>query len=117
VTVPEDMTDIVARWLARRENLTLSDIRTGAPGPQTLIDAEELLAAVRDVDPLVAIVERIMTQHWDMAACMCWVCEEGRVAGCRPREMYQGFKHEEQRREPVRVGSVWMLGPPREVKR
>lgn len=34
------------------------------------------------------IVERILTQHWDMAACRCWICEAGREAGCRPREQY-----------------------------
>jgi hypothetical protein len=34
------------------------------------------------------IVERIMTQHWDMAACRCWVCHEGRLAGLRPRPQY-----------------------------
>ncbi len=34
------------------------------------------------------IVERIMTQHWDMAACQCWVCRDGREAGCRPRDAY-----------------------------
>lgn len=35
-----------------------------------------------------AIIERIMTQHWDMAACRCWICVGGREAGCRPRERY-----------------------------
>ena len=34
------------------------------------------------------IVEVIMTQHWDMVGCPCWVCVEGRQAGCRPREKY-----------------------------
>lgn len=34
------------------------------------------------------IVERIMTMHWDMAACQCWVCQEGRKVGCRPRLEY-----------------------------
>jgi len=32
------------------------------------------------------IVEAIMTQHWDMAACPCWICEVGQSAGCRPKE-------------------------------
>ncbi len=36
----------------------------------------------------VEIVEQIMTQHWDMVACRCWVCESGREAGCRAREQY-----------------------------
>ena len=34
------------------------------------------------------IIEQIMTQHWDMAACNCWVCEEGRKLGLGPREIY-----------------------------
>ena len=36
----------------------------------------------------IEIVERIMTQHWDMAACQCWVCQEGHKADCRPRVEY-----------------------------
>jgi hypothetical protein len=38
-------------------------------------------------DPIV-IVERIMTMHWDIFACDCWICKTGRLAGCRPREEY-----------------------------
>lgn len=34
------------------------------------------------------IIERIMTMHWDMRACECWICEAGRAAGCRPQEAY-----------------------------
>jgi len=34
------------------------------------------------------IIERIMTTHWDMFACPCWICEEGRKLGFRPREGY-----------------------------
>lgn len=49
------------------------------------------------------IVERIMTQHWDMAACCCWVCNEGRAAGCRPRDQYLAFKHPDEKRERVTV--------------
>lgn len=30
------------------------------------------------------IVERIMTAHWDMSACRCWVCSHGRDLGLRP---------------------------------
>ncbi len=41
-----------------------------------------------EVAALREIVERIMTQHWDMAACSCWVCRDGREAGCRPRVEY-----------------------------
>ncbi len=37
-------------------------------------------------EKLAVIIERIITQHWDLKACNCWVCEAGREAGCRPRE-------------------------------
>lgn len=37
---------------------------------------------------LEQIIERIMTQHWDLTACPCWVCVAGRAAGCRPRDGY-----------------------------
>jgi hypothetical protein len=40
------------------------------------------------LDRLREIVERIMTQHWDLASCRCWICERGRAAGCHPREGY-----------------------------
>lgn len=41
---------------------------------------------------LKEIIERIMTQHWDMRCCTCWVCVEGRRLGCRPRENYMHDK-------------------------
>lgn len=31
------------------------------------------------------IVRRIMTMHYDLAACHCWVCEAGRDAGLHAR--------------------------------
>jgi hypothetical protein len=34
------------------------------------------------------ILERIMTQHWDMKACDCWVCTAARANGLRPKEQY-----------------------------
>lgn len=34
---------------------------------------------------LQRLVETIMTAHWDMAACQCWICTRGRAIGCRPR--------------------------------
>jgi hypothetical protein len=40
------------------------------------------------VTGVVDIVERIMTQHWDLAACQCWVCQSGREFGCRPRDAF-----------------------------
>ena len=38
------------------------------------------------------IIEQIMTQHWDMAACRCWICEAGRKLDLRPREKYLRIK-------------------------
>jgi len=39
-----------------------------------------------DTDKLTAkdIVEQIMTQHWDLIACHCWVCQAGRRTGIGP---------------------------------
>ena len=34
------------------------------------------------------IVGTIMTQHWDMKACDCWVCKAGREIGLHPNEQY-----------------------------
>lgn len=37
------------------------------------------------------VVEEIMSQHWRPASegfCPCWVCLEGRNAGCRARARY-----------------------------
>lgn len=39
------------------------------------------------------IVERIMSAHWDMKACDCWVCVHGRKAGCRPIAEYLPHNH------------------------
>lgn len=36
----------------------------------------------------VEILETILTQHWDLGSCPCWVCVEARAIGCRPREDY-----------------------------
>ena len=46
-----------------------------------------------DVDAIVAVVEEIMTQHWDRPACTCWVCTAGRQAGCHARPEYQTHRH------------------------
>ncbi len=34
------------------------------------------------------IIETIMTMHWDMDACRCWVCDEGRELDCHPISKY-----------------------------
>lgn len=41
---------------------------------------------------IIEIVERIMTMHWDIFACHCWVCEAGRKAGCRPRDQFLDWR-------------------------
>ena len=37
------------------------------------------------------IVRMIMAQHWDMAACPCWICNAGRALDIR---VYESFYHE-----------------------
>ena len=34
------------------------------------------------------LIERVMTEHWDMAACPCTFCVEARKLGLRPRDCY-----------------------------
>ena len=34
------------------------------------------------------IIERIMSQHWDISACHCWICEAGRENGLGSRSDY-----------------------------
>ena len=41
----------------------------------------------------VDIVEQIMTQHWDLKSCECWVCHAGRKAGLRPKDIHLKNKH------------------------
>ena len=43
-------------------------------------------------DELRNKIEKTMTDHWDMKACECLVCEAGRVLGCGPREWHQPHK-------------------------
>lgn len=42
------------------------------------------------------IVERIMSAHWDLAACPCWVCKAGREIGLSSKEGY--LQHRENNR-------------------
>jgi len=43
------------------------------------------------------IIERIMTMHWDMTACRCWICNNGRLLGFGAKDVYlehkNGFKY------------------------
>lgn len=49
------------------------------------------------------IVERIMTAHWDMAACPCWVCSAGRELGFAPRDGYQLHKYGNRERYSIPI--------------
>ena len=56
---------------------------------ETIAELQSQLATAEEKNKrLREIVEIIMTQHWDMAACQCWVCTKGREAGCSPMEKY-----------------------------
>jgi uncharacterized protein (DUF2345 family) len=54
-----------------------------------------------DIDNLTAedIITIITSQHWDMVACKCWICEAGRRIGCGATEeglrigSKKGFAH------------------------
>lgn len=54
---------------------------------------------------LSEILETIMTMHWDMMRCRCWVCVAAREHGLRPRPEYaaMGEKHWRGRVEYVNV--------------
>lgn len=39
------------------------------------------------------LIERVMSAHWDMAACQCWFCREARSLGCHPRGGYDRKKY------------------------
>lgn len=34
------------------------------------------------------LIERVMTEHWDIASCSCLFCCEARKLGFRPRDGY-----------------------------
>jgi hypothetical protein len=54
------------------------------------------------------IIERIMSQHWDMTACRCWVCDAGRALG------YGGHSEYLSHNSKVKVGRVtvdWQINP------
>jgi hypothetical protein len=38
------------------------------------------------------IVEQIMTMHWGMAVCHCWVCKAGHEQGLHPRSGYLDWR-------------------------
>jgi hypothetical protein len=47
---------------------------------------EDLLQTPRD------IVLQIMSQHWDLKACECWVCVQGYRLGCRTMDRHLRYK-------------------------
>lgn len=53
------------------------------------------------------IIERIMSGHWDMTACPCWVCEAGRSLGFSPRGDYLPHKHGNRQRYPTITYHEW----------
>ena len=53
---------------------------------------EQHKAAVERERKLRAIVEREMTKHWDLAACTCPLCQDGRAADCHPQQVYLNRK-------------------------
>ena len=75
---PERLSSYVDRLLRRLRRHKLDKVKL----------KQQLAAAEAENKRLREIVEIIMTQHWDMAACNCWVCTKGREAGCSPMEKY-----------------------------
>jgi len=47
------------------------------------------------------IVERLMTAHWDLAACRCWLCQAGDELGFHARDAYLQHKHGNAESHPV----------------
>ena len=53
-------------------------------------------------------VDIVVTAHWDMETCHCWVCNAGRAAGCAPRE--RRLDHRNGNREKYSVPTDWVQG-------
>lgn len=49
------------------------------------------------------IIERIMSAHWDMSACPCWVCVAGRDAGHAARDEYLPHRDGNREKYPVPI--------------
>lgn len=50
------------------------------------------------------IVERIMSAHWDLAACPCWVCQAGDKLGFSARDGYLPHRDDNRKAYPVPSG-------------
>lgn len=53
------------------------------------------------------IVERIMTAHWDMTICPCWVCKAGNLQGFRCREHLLPHREDNRNQYPVPASGWW----------
>lgn len=53
------------------------------------------------------IVERIMSLHWDMAACPCWVCRAGDKLGFAAREHLLPHRNGNSEAYPVPSDGWW----------
>ena len=38
------------------------------------------------------IVQQVMTMHWDIMSCRCWVCVAGRENGLHPNEAFLDWR-------------------------
>ena len=47
------------------------------------------------------IIERIMSFHWDLTACQCWVCRAGRELGYGSRLKYLVYRDDNRAKFPV----------------
>lgn len=54
----------------------------------------------RDMDAK-EIIERVMTAHWDMVACSCWLCQQGRKLKMGARDEYLSHKYGNEAAYPV----------------
>ncbi len=54
-------------------------------------------------ESLEEIVERIMTAHWDIFACNCWVCRSARQFGLAPQDEYLQHKNDNRKNFPCQL--------------
>ena len=52
------------------------------------------------------IVERIMSAHWDIAACPCWICQAGYKLGFGARDGYLPHRDDNRKKYPIPSGFV-----------
>lgn len=92
-----------------------------SPGDPAAILAEEIIndlnAKIVDLErkqrpyvlvPMQELIERIMTEHWDIGACPCTLCVQGRAHGFHPKDCYPTnpkvsilYDGSKERRHPV----------------